>query len=75
MTNLFIIGNGFDLANGLNTSYEDFHQYLIDNYPNASDDSMLVPWSTTMPDGSEKYSTDEVVGLIMKVINEADGYL
>lgn len=28
MGNLFIVGNGFDLAHGLNTKYEDFHQYL-----------------------------------------------
>ena len=28
MGNLFIIGNGFDLDHGLNTRYENFHQYL-----------------------------------------------
>lgn len=28
---LFIIGNGFDLAHGMKTSYEDFHQWLLDN--------------------------------------------
>ena len=26
---LFIIGNGFDLAHGLKTSYENFRQYLL----------------------------------------------
>lgn len=31
MTNLIIIGNGFDLAHGLETSYEDFVRYLINN--------------------------------------------
>ena len=39
MTKLFIIGNGFDRAHRLlNTLYEDFHQYLVDNYPKASDE-------------------------------------
>lgn len=28
-TTLYIIGNGFDLANKLPTSYEDFRKYLI----------------------------------------------
>ena len=28
---LYIIGNGFDLANGMKTSYEDFHQWLLCN--------------------------------------------
>jgi len=28
---LYIIGNGFDLAHGMKTSYEDFHQWLLDN--------------------------------------------
>lgn len=28
---LYIIGNGFDLSHGMKTSYEDFHQWLLDN--------------------------------------------
>lgn len=28
---LYIIGNGFDIAHGLKTSYEDFHMYLLRN--------------------------------------------
>jgi hypothetical protein len=29
MSNLFIIGNGFDLAHGLKTSYRNFREYLV----------------------------------------------
>lgn len=29
--NLFIIGNGFDKAHGLNTDYYDFYRYLSDS--------------------------------------------
>jgi uncharacterized protein with HEPN domain len=29
MSNLFIIGNGFDLAHGLNTTYKHFREFLI----------------------------------------------
>lgn len=32
MNNLIIIGNGFDLAHGLETSYRDFMSYLVDNH-------------------------------------------
>ena len=28
---LYIIGNGFDLAHGMKTSYEDFHQWMLNN--------------------------------------------
>ncbi|WP_257152566.1 bacteriophage abortive infection AbiH family protein [Bacillus sp. AFS059628] len=35
MSKLFILGNGFDLAHKLPTSYEDFHQYLLETYPRA----------------------------------------
>ena len=35
MSKLIIIGNGFDLAHKIPTSYNDFRQYLIDKYPDA----------------------------------------
>ena len=34
MSDLFIIGNGFDRAHGLKTSYYDFHQFLKDKCKN-----------------------------------------
>lgn len=35
MSKLIIIGNGFDLAHRIPTSYNDFRKYLIDKYPVA----------------------------------------
>lgn len=35
MSKLIIIGNGFDLAHKIPTSYNDFRRYLIDKYPDA----------------------------------------
>lgn len=72
MGKLFIIGNGFDLAHGLKTSYEDFHKYLKDNYPNAKINDYLIPESRTMPDGAEVYKDEEVVGVILNIISEAE---
>ena len=33
MKTLYIIGNGFDIAHGLDTSYWNFREYLNDSYP------------------------------------------
>ena len=35
MGSLFIIGNGFDLAHGLPTAYNDFRRYILAQYPNV----------------------------------------
>lgn len=35
MSKLIIIGNGFDLAHKIPTSYNDFRKYLIEKYPDA----------------------------------------
>lgn len=72
MTRLFIIGNGFDLAHKIKTSYEDFHQYLRKTYPDAKVDEYVQPESTTMPDGGESYDDDEVVGFLSTIITNAE---
>ena len=38
MSKLFIIGNGFDRAHGMATSYEDFHKFLRDKYNLTDED-------------------------------------
>lgn len=72
MSSLYIIGNGFDLSHGLKTSYENFHQYLIENYPDAYFDSSITPESTLSQDGDDVYDENEVVGFIMHIISEAE---
>lgn len=72
MKNLFIIGNGFDIAHGLKTSYENFHQYLINEYPEANGESMILPYPNTNPDGSESFDDDEVVSFLLHIITEAE---
>lgn len=71
MTRMFIIGNGFDLAHGMKTSYEDFHQYLKEEYPDASFDG-CVPEARMMPDGDMSYDDIDVVGFLMEVITNAE---
>jgi hypothetical protein len=72
MSSLFIIGNGFDLAHGLKTKYEDFHQYLKDTYPDASFDGYNTPEAQMMPDGGIKYDDVDAVGFIIEVISKAE---
>lgn len=43
MNKLFIIGNGFDMAHGLPTSYNDFREYLIKEYPDADEYHTMAP--------------------------------
>ncbi|WP_425806635.1 bacteriophage abortive infection AbiH family protein [Desulfitobacterium sp. Sab5] len=72
MSSLFIIGNGFDLAHGIKTSYEHFHQYLKAKYPDASGDEFIMPESTTMPDGEEYYDDNVVVDYLLYIISNAE---
>lgn len=38
MSRLFIIGNGFDLYNGLKTRYSDFHSFISKNCNDLEND-------------------------------------
>lgn len=74
MTSLFILGNGFDLAHKLPTSYQHFNEYLKSYYPDASE---ITPSfnisSNTLPDGGEEFDEDEVVAFITDIISETEG--
>lgn len=72
MKRLFIIGNGFDISHKLPTRYSDFQNYLMEKYPDASDEDLIIPESFTMPDGDETYNDDEVVGFLLKIITETE---
>ncbi|MGY5341096.1 bacteriophage abortive infection AbiH family protein [Paenibacillus glucanolyticus] len=71
MSSLFIIGNGFDLAHGMKTSYEDFRQYLKGNYPDASFKG-YVPEGKMMPNGGMSYNDIDTIGFLMEVISNAE---
>ncbi len=76
MTNLFIIGNGFDLAHGMKTKYSDFRKFLIHNYldDNYNPYSFCeVPQRTLMPDGDEQYNKNDVVKSILKILDDTEG--
>lgn len=73
MGNLFIIGNGFDLAHDLPTSYQDFYKYLLQEYPDAIElEPTFSIESTDLPKGGEEFNKDEVVALLIDVISVAE---
>lgn len=72
MKSLFIIGNGFDLAHKLKTSYEDFHKYLQSEYPEANGEDYILPEGTQMHHGEVEYDDIEVVSFLLHLISNAD---
>jgi hypothetical protein len=72
MASLFIIGNGFDLAHGLKTSYEDFHQYLKYCYHITDENIYSVPGETMGNHGETIYDDDEVVNFLNSTISDAE---
>lgn len=74
MKKLFLIGNGFDLAHGIPTSYEDFHDFLKEEYSveDDDDDDLLIPESYRLPDGGERYDDEELVKFLIGIISKAE---
>lgn len=73
MNKLFIIGNGFDMAHGLPTSYNDFREYLIKEYPDADEYHTMAPGCRLGHHGEEVYDNDEVAGYLLNLISRANG--
>lgn len=72
MTNLFIIGNGFDLSHGLKTSYQDFREFLLLNHPNIMMDELITPEGSMLPDGGIHYDEDKVLSMLFYLLNQAE---
>lgn len=75
--NLFIIGNGFDLAHGLPTRYDDFKKFLYSHY-GLSDVSLdeaeyladyEFPESRMAGDGGEVFEFDDYAKVYFKICN------
>lgn len=67
---LFIIGNGFDIRHGMNTKYDDFRDFLLKKYPDIDKYFDGILMTTNMPGGNKEYDMDEVVGSVVRTIDE-----
>lgn len=72
MNKLFIIGNGFDLAHDLKTTYDDFRDYLLSNHPEINMKEFIAPEAEQQPDGGINYDETEVLSMLFYLINEAE---
>ena len=75
MKKIFIIGNGFDTAHGLHTSYEDFRRFLCDQYivdEEMNDAIVTIPEVSIGPKGDLVCDEDEVADFLIKIISVAE---
>lgn len=75
MSKLFIIGNGFDIAHGLPTSYDDFRKYLSNTYMNNKcevDAMPMIPTVSIGSKGEEICDMEEVANFLVYIISEAE---
>lgn len=75
MGKLFIIGNGFDSAHCLNTSYDEFRKYLCNTYMNgeSGEDYMpMVPTVSIGPKGEEICDMEEIASFLVYLISIAE---
>ena len=71
---IVVIGNGFDLAHKLKTSYSDFQTYLYDEYQLAIDDfDDCFPVFISDSDGGNYVPLDIAAALLYSLITNADG--
>lgn len=75
MSKLFIIGNGFDSAHCLATSYDEFRKYLCDTYMNgkSGEEYMpIVPTVTVGTKGEDICDMEEVAKFLFYLISIAE---
>lgn len=73
MKKLFIIGNGFDLAHNMSTSYKDFQKFLKNKYSGTYKMYSQVPEYKIGNHGEILYDDNEVVGYLLDLISRTDG--
>lgn len=73
MNILYLIGNGFDIAQGLKTSYQDFYKYLKEQEPKNKVEAQMIEQITD--DECEKWSDLEfALGQFTKDITDKDEF-
>lgn len=72
LTKLFLIGNGFDLAHGLKTSYQEFRGYLLSHYPEITIDELIIPEGKMLPDGGTHYNEEDVISMLFYMLDQAE---
>lgn len=70
-TDLFIIGNGFDLGHSLPSSYNNFKRWLLNEFPNAMEPEEIYFLEPTMGQGgTRKLSDEDAAKFIIRCIDD-----
>lgn len=76
MSSLFIIGNGFDRAHGLPTSYSDFREWLLEEYCQKDERGYNIGYSlpepTLYPDGEIVFNENDNVQFFIHYFDSLD---
>lgn len=73
MSKLFIFGNGFDLAHGYKTSYNDFRDWLCYHYNADENYIMQTPKYATNYKGLHEYDIAEMAAFFYSMIHDVHG--
>lgn len=73
MSSLYIIGNGFDLAHKIGSSYNDFKEFIQTKYPDISEEREYFPTSITGRHGEDIWNDDELAGYLLNQLNASCG--
>lgn len=68
MTNLFIIGNWFDISHRFHTKYSDFRAYMIKKYKINIKGILYPPYPHTDKDGEEFYEDEKILFYLFLVV-------
>ena len=72
--NLFIIGNGFDIAHGLPTRYNNFRDFLVSSYNIKEDNSLELPYLEYKDNSNITYEDKaKIARIIVKYIDGING--
>lgn len=71
--NCFIIGNGFDKAHNMKTGYADFHEYIINRFPNLASDIVNATNTTLLPDGDIFVNSCDVASILCILLESVSG--
>ena len=70
MSNLLIIGNGFDISHDMLTSYKNFHEFLQNEYDAIDEENKYVPGINIGHHGENVLNHESIIGLICCLVNE-----
>lgn len=71
MKKLIIIGNGFDMAHGYKTSYNDFRDFIKRRYKIEEEECTIIPEGFYNRHGEKEYDREELAAYLIKILDDS----